>query len=100
MSINLNYLNIREIHQFYRNVSPAQLTEHIIEREEGKLSNKGSVVINTGKYTGRSAKDRFIVKDGITEGQINWGETNIPIDEEVFDKLYRRVVKYLKGKDL
>lgn len=100
MSINLDYLNIREIHQLYRNVSPAQLTEHIIKRGEGKLSDKGSVVINTGKYTGRSAKDRFIVKDDITKGKVHWGETNIPIEEAAFDKLYREVVEYLKRKDL
>ena len=45
----------------YRNLNPAQLTEHALRRGEGTLSSTGALVVNTGKYTGRSAKDKFIV---------------------------------------
>jgi phosphoenolpyruvate carboxykinase (ATP) len=57
----------------FRNLSVARLTEFIIKRGDGQLSNNGSVVINTGKYTGRSPKDRFIVSDDVTRDTINWG---------------------------
>jgi phosphoenolpyruvate carboxykinase (ATP) len=81
-------------------MSVSRLTEFIISRGEGSLTDKGSVVINTGKYTGRSANDRFIVKDDITADAVNWGGANLPADEKVFDKLYDDVVEYLKAKDL
>jgi phosphoenolpyruvate carboxykinase (ATP) len=100
MNFNLDYLNIKGINDIYRNISIAELTELIIKRGEGELSNKGSVVINTGKYTGRSAKDRFIVEDDITRDTVNWGKVNLPIDGQVFDKLYKDVMDYLQEKDL
>ena len=98
--MNLNYLNIKNCNNIYRNMSVSRLTEFIIERAEGRLTDKGSVVINTGKYTGRSANDRFIVKDDITKDTVNWGGANLPADEKVFDKLYDDVVEYLRAKDL
>jgi len=100
MDLDLNYLEIKDFKNLYRNLSVAELTEFIIKREEGKLTSKGSVVINTGKYSGRSAKDRFIVKDNITRDKVNWGDVNLPVDEKVFDNLYKQVIDYLKGKDL
>lgn len=98
--MNLDYMNIVGYNNLYRNISVAELTEFIIKRGEGQLSSNGSVVINTGKYTGRSAKDRFIVNDDITRDTVNWGKTNLPIDEQIFDKLYEDVTEYLKEKDL
>jgi phosphoenolpyruvate carboxykinase (ATP) len=100
MNLKLDYLNIKDVNNLYRNISVVELTEWAIKRGEGQLSNNGSLVINTGKYTGRSAKDRFIVKDDITRDTVNWGETNLSLDEQVFDKLYNDVVEYLSGKDL
>jgi len=100
MDLDLNYLNITGYNNLYRNISVAQLTEFIIKGGEGKLTSKGSVVINTGKYTGRAAKDRFIVKDDVTRDKVNWGDVNLPVDEQVFDNLYNDVTEYLKGKDL
>jgi len=71
MKMDLNYLNIKGCNKIYRNISVSKLTEFIIKRGEGSLSDKGSVVINTGKYTGRSANDRFIVRDDITKATDN-----------------------------
>lgn len=100
MSLNLGYLNIADVSNIYRNLSVAELAEFIVKRGEGQLADKGSVVINTGKYTGRSSKDRFIVRDETTNDSVNWSRTNLRIDEEVFDKLYDDVVEYLGGKDI
>lgn len=100
MNINLDYLNIKQYKNIYRNISVPNLVEFAVKREEGTLSDKGALVVDTGKYTGRSPKDRFIVKDDVTKDLINWGEVNLPIDEQVFDKIYNDVAEYLKNKDL
>lgn len=100
MNINLEYLNISEYKHLYRNLSVAQLTEFAINRGEAVLSDKGALVVNTGKYTGRAPKDRFIVKQKSVEDKINWGDINFPIDEVIFNKLYDKVIEYLKKKDL
>ncbi|MBV7274981.1 phosphoenolpyruvate carboxykinase (ATP) [Clostridiaceae bacterium UIB06] len=100
IDIKLGNLNINGCKNIYRNLSVTQLTEFAIKRNEGVLSSKGALVVNTGKYTGRSPKDRFIVKQKSIEDKINWGEVNQPIDEKIFDKMYDQVAKYLEGKDI
>lgn len=100
MNINIEYLNITDYKHLYRNLSIAELTEFAVNRGEAVLSDKGALVVNTGKYTGRSPKDRFIVKQKSVEDKINWGDINLPIDEVAFDKLYNKVTEYLKEKDL
>jgi phosphoenolpyruvate carboxykinase (ATP) len=82
------------------NLSPEKLTEITIEKGFGKLSSSGALAINTGEFTGRSPKDRFIVKDEITKDKIWWGDINIPFDSEKFEKLYAKVTQYLSNKEL
>ena len=74
MNANLDYLNIVECTNIYRNLNPTELIEFAIKRGEGILAENGALVVNTGKYTGRSPKDRFIVKDEITENTVNWND--------------------------
>ncbi|MDD6795607.1 MAG: phosphoenolpyruvate carboxykinase (ATP) [Clostridiaceae bacterium] len=100
MNANLDYLNIVECTNIYRNLNPTELIEFAIKRGEGILAENGALVVNTGKYTGRSPKDRFIVKDEITENTVNWNDVNLPTDEKVFDNLYKQVTAYLKNKDI
>lgn len=100
MDLKLEYINIKNCKSVYRNLTVSELTEFAIKREEGILSDKGALVVNTGKYTGRSPKDRFIVKQNSIENKVNWGETNLPIDENVFDKFYGEVTEYLENKDV
>ncbi|MCB2361101.1 phosphoenolpyruvate carboxykinase (ATP) [Clostridium estertheticum] len=100
MKIDLNYLNIKNYKNLYRNISIPKLIEFAVKREEGVLSDKGALVVNTGKYTGRSPDDRFIVKDDITKDTVNWGKGNLAIDEHVFDEIYNEVLSYLDQKDL
>lgn len=86
--------------KIYKNLTVPELVRYSLNRGEGVLSDKGALVINTGKFTGRSPKDRFIVKDEITENLINWGEVNLPISEIQFDNLYKKVNEYLENKEL
>ena len=82
------------------NLSPETLTKITLEQHLGKLSDKGALAINTGEFTGRSPKDRFIVKDDITKDKIWWGDINIPFDSEKFQQLYNKVTEYLSNKEL
>ncbi|WP_408633515.1 phosphoenolpyruvate carboxykinase (ATP) [Pontibacillus litoralis] len=81
-----------------KNLSNAQLVEKVLSRKEGRLTSTGAVRAETGRYTGRSPKDKYIVKDEITEGTVDWGPVNTPISEEVFDNLYNKVIQYLSEK--
>ncbi len=82
------------------NQSPAELVEKTLSLGEGILSDTGALVIKTGKFTGRSPKDRYIVRDDITADSVDWGAINFAISPEHFDGLYKKVVSYLSGKDL
>lgn len=82
------------------NLEAAILVEQALSRGEAKLASNGALVAETGKRTGRSPKDKFTVKDQRTAEKVLWGEVNQPFDPEKFDALYRRVLAYLKTKDL
>ncbi len=84
----------------YRNLSPAELIEHALRRGEGKLSNTGALVVKTGKYTGRSAKDKFIVDTPAVHDEIAWGKVNRPIKESKFNALKAKIISYLQGKEV
>lgn len=84
----------------YRNLSPAELIEHALIRGEGKLSNTGALVVKTGKYTGRSAKDKFIVDTSAVHDEIAWGKVNRPIEESKFNALKAKIISYLQGKEV
>ena len=81
------------------NLFPAALVEETIKKDQGKLSSSGALVVSTGKFTGRSPKDRFIVKDSITEDTVDWGSINIPIDAKHFDELFDKTMKHMDGLD-
>ena len=71
-----------------------------LERGEGRLSSNGTVIVNTGIYTGRSPNDRFIVKNKDSEDLIDWGEINLPLSENSFNILEAAVKKEMNGKEL
>ena len=71
-----------------------------LSRKEGRLSSNGTVIVNTGIYTGRSPNDRFIVKNKETEKLIDWGDVNLPLSEESFEILESAVKKEMEQKDL
>ena len=81
-------------------LSPKELHEITIEKGQGVEASTGALAVNTGEFTGRSPKDRFIVKDDITKDKVWWGDINIPFDPEKFDSLYEKVTNYLSGKEV
>ncbi len=93
----LGIINPLEVH---RNLNPAQLTEAALRRGEGTLGRKGELVVKTGKYTGRSAKDKFIVDSKGVHDEIAWGNVNKPMTQENFDAIYNKVVAYLQGREI
>lgn len=84
----------------YHNLSTAALIQAAVARGEGMLTAQGALSVTTGKYTGRSPKDRFIASDRTSKEEIDWGPVNQPIDPSNFDRLYQRVLNYLEDRDL
>ncbi len=82
------------------NLNPAELVSEAIKNGDGMLTDTGALMCDTGKFTGRSPKDRYIVKDDITKDKVWWGDINIPYDEAKFDELYKKVVNSLTYKKL
>lgn len=79
---------------------PDELHDITLTMEMGKEASSGALAINTGEFTGRSPKDRFIVMDDVTKLKVWWGDINLPFDPEKFDKLYDKVIDYLNSKEL
>src|SRR5215212_1313681 len=82
------------------NLTAAELYEEAIRNEEGILAASGSMVVSTGQYTGRSPKDKFVVKEPSSEDKIWWGSVNQPLDEDKFNALRDRMFKHMKDKQL
>ncbi len=82
-----------------RNLSVDELYQTALERGEVKKSKSESLVVTTGKYTGRSPNDKFMVDDDVTHDVMDWGEVNVPILEENYEKLYGLITEYLDGRD-
>lgn len=98
-TISLETYGIRNARVHYQ-LTAEELHEETIRLGQGKETNFGALAINTGKFTGRSPKDRFIVKDEVTKDRVWWGDINIPFDPDKFDKLYDKVTQYLSKKEV
>ncbi|MGP3562404.1 MULTISPECIES: phosphoenolpyruvate carboxykinase (ATP) [Geobacillus] len=83
----------------HHQLSVAELVEKVLQRNEGRLTHTGAVAVTTGKYTGRSPKDKYIVEEPSTKQTIDWGPVNQPMAPETFDKLYDKVLDYLMKQD-
>ncbi|MEA5014136.1 MAG: phosphoenolpyruvate carboxykinase (ATP) [Candidatus Limiplasma sp.] len=100
MSLDLSYLGIHNAKAVYRNLPVSRLTEIAVARGEGILSNTGALVVNTGKYTGRSPQDRYIVDEASIHDEIDWGKVNVAISPEKFENILKQMLAYLQGRDL
>jgi phosphoenolpyruvate carboxykinase (ATP) len=96
----LDQHGIRNIAIAYWNLGTAQLVEHAIRRHEGLLAAGGPLVVRTEPFTGRSPKDKFVVRDEVTETTVNWGQVNQPLTEQKFDALYAKVLAFWQGHEL
>ena len=97
---SISNLGLSNVAAAYWNLEPAQLIEDCVAKGEGVLANNGALAVDTGEFTGRSPKDRFIVEDAITRDAVWWGNVNIKFDADKFDNLYNRVTSYLSGKEV
>ena len=86
--------------EVYWNLSPENLVKKTVELGQGHLSDTGALCVDTGAFTGRSPKDRFIVRDHITDQTVNWGDINIPLSPPVFDSLYQKMCAYLNSREI
>ncbi|MBL7752832.1 MAG: phosphoenolpyruvate carboxykinase (ATP) [Chitinophagaceae bacterium] len=82
------------------NLQPEELTQQTIERGQGTITDMGALAVSTGKFTGRSPKDKLTVKDATTEHSVDWSDINIAISPEHFDAVYRDMTAYLNGKEI
>lgn len=91
---------IIQSHLIHRNLTVAKLVKLIIEKNEGIVTNNGSISVTTGEYTGRSPNDRYIVYDNNTRDTIVWGKINNKFSPNDFDKIFERMKKFIQGKEL
>jgi phosphoenolpyruvate carboxykinase (ATP) len=98
--INLVNLGLRMGENIHYQLDPEELTEQTLLRGEGWLNDTGALVINTGKFTGRSPKDKFTVKDALTEETVHWNDFNLPFEERHFFQLKDKMMAYLQGREI
>jgi phosphoenolpyruvate carboxykinase (ATP) len=99
LSVPLSAQGIDTGAQIHANLGSEALVEHAVANGEGKLAKHGPLVVETGRHTGRSAKDKFIVRDAETEESVNWGKVNVPMSPEHFATLKADFMAALKSQD-
>jgi phosphoenolpyruvate carboxykinase (ATP) len=95
----LEQLGIKDANAHW-NLSPEQLSKAAVDKGMAKVADNGAITVNTGEFTGRSPKDRFIVEDEKTRDNVWWGDINVGFSAEKFDQLQEKMVAYLSGKEL
>lgn len=98
--LDLQYLNISSDAQIHYQMNVSSMIENALKHGEGLLAETGALTADTGKFTGRSPKDRFIVKDNITAASVDWGEVNQPISRSVYGHLVNKLGMHLSKKTL
>lgn len=84
----------------YWNLNPSELVEECIVLGDGELTDTGALAIETGEFTGRSPKDKFVVFDENTKDSVWWGDVNNRFEKEKFDTLHNRMLAYLAQKEI
>ncbi len=91
--------NVIKKNKVYINLSASELVDLALSRKEGVLASNQALTVTTGARTGRSPKDRFIVKDTLTEKDVDWNTINQPIQPDKFDALWLRAEAFLQQQD-
>jgi len=99
-STELDTYGIKEAARVYWNLTTPELYEEIARRKEGALSKHGVILVDTGEHTGRSAKDKAIVREPGSEDKVFWGDVNKDFPQDKFNALQERMMAHAKGRDL
>jgi len=97
--LQLDNLGLNQINKVHRNLSVESLIEETVKNGEGIIGPRGATIVDTGKFTGRSPKDKYIVDEASSSDKIWWGSVNKKIDESIFDELYTSVIDYYNSDD-
>jgi phosphoenolpyruvate carboxykinase (ATP) len=98
--VGLEAVGLEGVSKAHWNLSVGALYEEAVRRHEGLISADGPLVCSTGQHTGRSPNDKFIVREPSSEQNVDWGKVNRPIDSASFDGVERRMLAYLRGKEV
>ena len=96
----LSQHGIRNVEVAHWNLGTAQLMEQALQRHEGLLAEGGALAVRTGQFTGRSPKDKYVVREASTEASVDWGSVNQPMSEQIFDQIYDRLIGSWEGGEL
>ena len=92
--LDFDKLGIHNVKDVHRNLSVDELIKETVANGEGIIGSRGATIVDTGKYTGRSPKDKYIVNEPSSTENIWWGEVNQKLDETIFDELYNKIINY------
>jgi phosphoenolpyruvate carboxykinase (ATP) len=95
----LTRTGLHNIETLHYQLSPEELIMDTLRLGQGVLNDTGALVIKTGEFTGRSPKDKFIVKDEITADTVHWNDFNLPIEHKYFDIIHKKITGYLESMD-
>ncbi len=84
----------------YHNLSYGEIFDHEVKNKEGVISDNGTMMVDTGIFTGRSPKDKYFVDEPSSTNNVWWGPVNAKVSEDVFNELYAKATKHFKGKDI
>lgn len=99
-SVDLRSVGLSNPKVVHHQLSPAGLVEHAVRRQEGQLTSLGAFAAFTGSRTGRSPKDKFIVREPSVEQHVNWGTVNLPMAPATFARLRDLTTAYLQNREL
>ena len=97
--LDFDKLGIHNVKEVHRNLSVDELIKETVANGEGVIGPRGATIVDTGKYTGRSPKDKYIVDEPTSTENIWWGDVNQKLDETIFDELYNKIINYYNSDD-
>jgi phosphoenolpyruvate carboxykinase (ATP) len=99
-NVSVADLGLSNVDTAYWNLSPNDLVNETLNLKQGVLTDVGALAVDTGEFTGRSPKDKFVVVDETTKDSVWWGDVNNRFDKDKFDVLHKRMLKYFEGKKI